>query len=203
MKTSKIFLLLSLIVVALIAAACGGNGSDANTTPNLSQTYTGETMSGDTLTVNYPEGWFQSGDADTGVTFSNVENMETIESGTVIEAGQMGVGVMVIAADMAGMFAGAGEISPMTLLTGFSSLMATSEDAPTMGEPAEITLNGKTGAVVSGDGESVAMTMMVMPHDSGAYIISFAATAPGELENARPTLEAVTNSVQYTPASGE
>jgi hypothetical protein len=208
MNTRKTLLLLSLVVVALIAAACGSTGdtdSDNDTTENttieLAQTYTGDDSTGGSITVNYPEGWFQSGDVNNGLTFTNVENVDEIEPGTVVESGQMMTVVMVISADLAPLMAGSDEVTSLNILTGFSAFFAEGDDAPEMGASEEVTVAGTTGAVATGDSAAGSVIMMVMPRDGGAYVMSFAMAATGELDSVRPTVEAIITSAEYTPAA--
>ena len=206
MKTSKIFFLLALIVVAIIAAACSGNGGGDTTENNaveLSQTYTGTDMSGGSVTVNYPEGWFQDGDADAGITFTNVENVDAIASPADIQSGQMMTMVILAPAETTAMITGTEETTPAALITAFAAFMAEGEDFPALGEPQDITIDGQTGAIATGENEDLSLMMLVLPDASGAYVISMGVAKAGESDNLRPTFEAIAGSVEYTPAAGE
>jgi hypothetical protein len=199
-RNSLFFVL--FIMMAVVVAACTSTGGTSNPTPSaleLTQTFTGQNAAGGTITVRYPEGWFQSGTVDGSLTFTNVENLMVID-GQTNPSGEIITNVLLIPAASAVAFTATGEVSASAILDNFATLFGAGDNPAELSEAQPITLNGKTGVVTTGDSPLGTLAIIVLELGNGNYALVFGTTALGEQANLRSALDAIAGSIEYTPA---
>ena len=195
-------LALAALIICLLAA-CSNAGSSATTAPSatattvdptiaLAQTFSGENLIGDTLTVNYPEGWFQAGNTDTVLLASS----EALVTGTTatIPAGEAGVSIIAFrtafAEDMV-----EGDLTPESLLAAYTETLRSEEAS--FSEPEAFTLNNRAAARTTGSDATSDGIILVIDLDT-AYALLIGSTTKGELAPFEPTMQAILGSVTYT-----
>ena len=201
---TSLHLLLSISMLVVLSA-CTDAATTSNPTPvslELTQIFTGQSAAGGTVTVRYPEGWFQSGTVDGGLTFTNVENLAIIED-EANPSGEIITNVLVIPAENASIYTTTGEVSTSAILNNFTTLFTTGDNPAELTEPQAITLDDKTGFVTTGDSTLGTLAIMVLELGNGDYVLVFGTTALGEQANLRAVLDAIAASIEYTPSAGE
>lgn len=194
-------LLTLLIVLSLVLVACGGDAegdgdnSDSGDAIALTQnTTTDEPVTGGTLSVDYPEGWFAESAGGAIILADSEEALASQQDGA--EEGQVLSSVSFLSTEMVSSMAGDGELTPLSVLQVFSSEAG---DEVNMGEPEETTIGGNSAALVTAT-DDTADTMVIIIEVEGGYILVAGTTGLGEMASARPTIEAIAGSVVYTPA---
>lgn len=192
----------SLVLVCLAAvllAACGGGGGGGGGSVTLDQTY-----NADGLSFKYPSGWVTEGTGQDAPVFLG-NSQAALDAGKAssetlsLAAGQQVVTVFPIPTELASMM---GSTDVKQLLTTMSQSIASTEGAPTFGEPTDVTLGGKAGARMSGTGDNVdAQVIMLNLGDTG-YLMVFGVTPKGDISKLEPVLNGIAESASLTPASG-
>lgn len=214
MKLNKILWILLLFMLALALAACGGDGDDngggGGGGVNLSQTIAFESEFLGSITVNYPEGWFSATQPDQGIMIANsqaaLDAMQAEESPQP-EEGQVGGLITAFPSEFFSSLGIAADASPSAVLSTFVENVLTDESSEVnLGDPQEVTLNGKTAAIASGtvteEGATSDATFVVVQAEGGVVLVIFRASE-GDIGEYDATIRAVAGSAVYTvPASG-
>lgn len=200
LTTRRLLLAFSLILSSLLVA-CGtsADGTGDAEGVSLSQSISYEDDSGGTTTISYPDGWV----ANTEDGTINLATSEDIlaETPDTPASGQVIATTLFIPSEMTSAFLTADEeASPMAIATAFSSNFGAEED--NLNDAEEVTIDGKSAAVVTGQVDEAAIVMVIIDSGDGAYAVVIAGTAAGEGDSIRPTIEAMAGSIEYT-AGGE
>lgn len=190
-------ILVLLIPLALLIAGCDAAATPPSTNAELSQTFSDTDLIGGTITVNYPAGWFQAGNAAEGIRLGNDQ---ALLEGTVdtLSSGQILALVVVVPGELAATIAAEGQSMPVAIINTFGSSLS-GPDAPTLSEVQSTTLAGKDAAVTTAASAGSAVILLVVDI-GGSYAMVVGSSAPGELNTIRPTIEAIASSVQYQGA---
>lgn len=186
LKNRSIMTAILLMIVALVASACGGAApSDGGSAVNLSQSATVTDTTGGTLTINYPEGM-------TATPLDGTGNVTL--TGDVANA--QSVNATMIPASMASTFSGGQEPSPSAILNSMMTGMTASLTGVTVGDVAEVSINGKSGASVTATSDAMSVVLYVLSVDGG-YVFVGGTSASAGFDAFKSTVEAIAGSVSY------
>lgn len=210
MKTRKLIWITSLAVIALIFAACdtgggdagGGDadgGNNASSAVELSETQTVEMADiGGSISISYPEGWFYTEQGGSVIVSNNEEAMAATGADFEVPEGVVLVNVNIVPGEMAGLMGVEGDLTPLSVLEVFSGFM-TGDDMPEFGEPAELTIDSKPAASITGSDDQMSATIYVVDVD-GTFIVGVGATRAGEADANADIIQAIVASVTFTAA---
>lgn len=192
------FGLVLVCLAAVLLAACGGGGGGGGTV-TLDQTY-----NADGLSFKYPSGWVTEGSGQDAPVFLG-NSQAALDAGKAssetlsLAAGQQVVTVFPIPAELASIMGGT---DVKQLLSTMSESIASTEGAPTFGEPTDVTIGGKAGARMSGTSDNVdAQVIMLNLGDTG-FLMVFGVTPKGDISKLEPVLNGIAESATLTGASG-
>ena len=175
-------LLVLLMILATLLTGCGGGttttteeaggdtGGDTGSAVELSESFSGETGSVGTLTLNYPSGWTQSGTANA----------------LILESGEEGLWMEV------GVQPFTGSQTPVELIAPIAADGAT--DGGTASEVESVTVGEHEGAVVTTTRVGSSTVIMIIKF-SDAFVLLTLTTPDAQLEANRPILDAVAASL--------
>lgn len=195
--------LLFILVTALstFLVACGASGSES---VNLSQTLTYDDGMDSTVSVDYPEGWSATEENGSGSFASSEELLEQAASSDLpdVASGEVVAVSLALPSDMASMFMEEGtDPSPASLANSFVSDIVSEGDE--IGEVEETTINDQAAAVVQGTTENISIVLVTIELGDGNYALVFGATAEGEGDDIRATIEAMAGSISIESTDSE
>ncbi|MEO1287673.1 MAG: hypothetical protein AAFV93_07885 [Chloroflexota bacterium] len=207
MRYTRSLLFVTIAMLSMFLVACGASGDgggDNAESVNLSQTLTYDDEMGATVTVSYPEGWFSEAVDGTG-SFASTEDLLAQASGSGtpdVPSGEVVAVMLALPSEMVSFFVEDGaDPSAVAIANSFVSDLVTAEDE--VGEVEELTLGEQAGAVVQGTSEGADVVLVTIDLGEGNYALVFGATAEGEGNDIRATIEAMAASIEYNVASGE
>lgn len=204
---------LLLITAALSLVACDATATTPTATPEptatepspavipvpdveLPQQFTANDLLGGTITVNFPDDWFQGGTAD-GVTLSNnadfvgTSGIESVESGVVVvllsAVPRASAGLLVVEDQ---------PISAETLLNAFLPSEDSPDDALELNLPQNAQIADLPLAFVEGNNATDALLTLVLEQPDFFVLLS-AVTAADELDDFRETIHAIALNIDY------
>lgn len=197
---SRLKLVLGLFLVVLIGSACEPITVSLTPTPpayqqiTLAQTFTGTDLFGGTVSVAYPQGWVQGGDANNVLLGTSETIVQTPD--TDMSASDSGISITFIPASVAGLSVDIGATpSPYNILINFVKL---SRNQPLTFSPIELlTLNNKPTAMTTASTESDSTAVMVVDVGTG-YALIVGVADLGNLREFLPTMQAIAGGVSYT-----
>ncbi len=208
MLQKRNLLLVFSAILSLLLVACGataGNDGDGDAQAvSLPQNLSYEDSSGGTISVDYPEGWVSDTINDSINLASSEELLEQASSGGAPNpaSGEVLTTVFIVSPDMAAFFIGdSEESSVLALANAFASDSSSEEE--TIGEAEEITINGNSAAIVTGNTEGVDIVLTVVDLGEGSYAMTLGGTAEGEGDSIRATVEAIAASLSYEAGATE
>ncbi|MEM9950704.1 MAG: hypothetical protein AAF846_03825 [Chloroflexota bacterium] len=207
MRYTRSLLFVAVAMLSMFLVACGtsgdGGGNNAESV-NLSQTLTYDDEMGATVTVSYPEGWF-SESADGTASFASTEDLLTQAGGVdtpEVPSGEVVAIMLALPSEMVSFFVEDGaDPSAVAIANSFVSDIIDTEGE--IGEVEETTIGEQSAAVVQGTTEGVDVVLVTIDLGDGNYALVFGATAEGEGNDIRATIEAMAGSIEYTVASDE
>ncbi|GEM_PF-6419702 len=202
MKT--LFRLLFIVLLSGMVVACDALpmvGIPTLTPPpsptpvELSQTFSGRDLVGNTLTLNFPMAWAQSGNADSlllGTSASLLDNAQ-VDMGL----GDVGVSISMIPVSLAGLSVPEGVTpSPYNILLNFINSAQTNNPNLQFSTPEIALLGDKAAALVRVVNTSDESLTMIVDVGTG-YAVVVAAADIGELASFLPTIQAIAQSITY------
>ncbi len=193
--------ILILVVVALIGlTACDAFQAEPEPVDagELSQTFTGQDAFGGEITVNYPEGWTQGGDAGSVLLTNSQDLLDNNLQGSPQPDDAVAL-ISLLPADMAStMVNDPSNVSAAMILESFKQSMEQGPNPIALGDVEPITLNGLEAAVTVGS-SAQGDNLILMLDEGDSYINLVGITAEGQMMRHRATFERIAAAISYTP----
>lgn len=197
-KRNLVFVLATILSIFLVACGAADESSDS---VNLSQNLSYEDEMGATVSIDYPEGWVAA-DENGSASFASAEELLAQAQGADLPdvgAGEVVAISLALPSEMASFMVEDGEdVSAISLANSFVTNLVDGEG--TVGDVEETTIGDQTAAVVQGTDQDVDVVLVTIDLGDGNYALVFGATAAGEGDDIRATIEAMAGSVVYTVA---
>jgi hypothetical protein len=171
-------------------AACGSANNIA-----LSQTY-----SASGLIFNYPGGWTVNADSASAVRIANnqaaLDAMQVSGSRFNLQSGQFGASMVMI--PLSQLKSLGANFTPVDVLKKISAPAAVGQ----FGDASATTIgSSKSAARATGSNATTDLLMVAVKIGENGYALVIAASAKGELSQYEPTLDAILDTIRYTPES--
>ncbi len=201
-KRNLLFVFATILSVLLVA--CGTTADESSESVELSQVFTYVDELGATVSIDYPDGW-SAEDANGSAGFASTEellvqaqssDLPNVGSGEVVAIS------LALPSEMVSFMIEDGEeVSATGLANSFVTNLVDTEG--TVGDVEEITLGEQSAAVVQATQGVVDIVLVTIDLGEGNYALVFGATAQGEGDSIRATIEAMAGSIDYTVAEAE
>jgi len=207
----KLTLLISVIVMSLVIAACGGatdeagDSGDGATAQTVSLPLEASTVDdeGNTVSLNYPEGWIKQ---EAGGQIIVATDQEIIDGGgdnVQAEPGQALAAISAIPPSAVGLFLPDTEPSATAILEVFIQFTAGGEDAPEFGDMTEFTIDGKSAVRTIATNQEGGDFILMSVELDGSYAVILGGVAKDEVDAQLPTFEAIAGSISIETASSD
>jgi hypothetical protein len=186
------FASLRFAVFALMLAMLAACGSANNIA--LSQTY-----SASGLIFNYPAGW-KVNDSTSAVLIANTQaalDAMQISSGSFnLQSGQVGASLVML--PMSQLKSLGADVTPVEVLKQIKAPASVGQ----FGDASATTIgSSKSAARAAGSNATTDLLMVAVKIGENGYALVIAASAKGELSHYEPTLDAILDTIRYTPES--
>lgn len=195
MRTQKWILVIYGLAFAVVLTACGGGAAAPAPTPtpsapDLSASAVLEVEGMGKLTLNHPANWKVVVTQD--ITMSNNADVD-FEKGLDGDLPDNAVFVQAVffPIEVASMLGIEGDVTPVSVLNAFKgNVGSSSSDAPSFGDVAEVTINGKSAArTIGSSSKSDGMVLALVVDD--AVVIVLGGTKKGGLTAYQSLIEAI------------
>jgi hypothetical protein len=212
MKSRRLTWIVLVMVLAMVLAACGGDGDDngdGGEEINLSQSVTASMEGAGEYTLHYPEGWVGIADGETIMVANSQATLDKMNAGgdTKPDSGEVGVTAMALPAEFLFMF-GVEEGGSITdVVNGFAANITDEESTSAdFGDPETFEANGKNGALLAGtvtEGDNTYGAIMAAVEVEGGIGIVMVVTHEDEVDDYKDTAKAMAGEFEFTPEATE
>lgn len=184
----KLLVIFSIVLISLTACS---TASDEGSTAEilLSQNYTASFSNG-SLSLDYPDGWFVSGDfPELGILIASNNDLILQPFEGTVTGDDVFVDIVFIPEDRVE------DPSPEAVLQ--SLIDAVENPEGTVSEIESRTINGKNAAIVTLDAENGSDGIQIVIDSGDAFSLVLVAVADGNIEAQQATAEAIAGSIDY------
>lgn len=208
MKFRKFSLVMFILVLVVVLAACGGKDDEKDSAVNLSQSLSGTMEGVGTITMAYPEGWVGKAGEDGSLAIANSQaTMDKMDSSGPdnIAKGEAAAVAMVMPVMAYEFFDWGTDPSPADA-TGYLNMLAGETTEANIGEAETFEVGGRQAAMASGtmtEGDSTQGAIIVaVKFDEGMGLIIFI-THPDEVNDYKDTAKAMAGKLEFAAAATE
>jgi hypothetical protein len=164
----------------------------------LSQTFSGQYSPGGEISVSYPEGWAQGGDANSLILTNSQDLLDSNLQGSPEPDDAVAL-VSLLPGDMASTMASdPSNVTPVTILESFKQSLEQGPNPIELGDVEAVTLDGKEAAVTAGS-SAQGDNLIIMVDEGDSYVNLVGITAEGQMIRHRETFERIAAATSYAP----